>query len=614
MLNRKIAWIDLTDRTVKTEIIPIEWRRKFLGARGINNFLQWSLTDSKTTVQSPEAPLLVGAGWMTGVPGFGGRTNIGGVSPEPSRMGCGNVGGYFGPEMRYAGFDHLVIRGQSKTPVYLMITDDNIEILDADYLWGLEVRDTQEAVRRHHDDHEIRSLVIGPAGENLVQTANVMTGHKNSAGARYGLGFTMGVKKLKAIAARGTGDIKLAHPKEYLTWLKEQQDIMHTRKWIKAMGKYGTPLLLTVSTTGGWVILPEGRTMSSVSADKLDLHTVGMAACYGCSVHCRHRHHVSEGKYAGTAGEGPEYSGTWGYGLLTFDMEAVMALTDQCNRLGINVGADHSRLVHKLLNAGLITEEDIGFRFELGDADSISRLIDDVAYRRTPLGNILADRADGLKRLPPEAANHMELIKGHVVDQEVMKATKSFAFAHGVATLPSHAHRNRPGVDVLGLPEDLLEKLYGGPVSGDYTKYDGKARMVLFTELLFAICDSLGCCQFQTVFNSPNLPKHAEYQEMIRLTTGLDFSIDELKDISNRIDSIERLSLGQHGYGDRNADALPEAWYEPVTEGPMKGERLDRDKYEEFLDEYYAMHGWDSNGVPSKELIKRLGIAKAKGL
>ena len=610
MLNRKSAWIDLTNKTVKSETIPIEWRRKYLGARGINNFLQWSLTDAKTDPFGPEAPLMIGAGWMTGVPSFGGRVNVAGISARATREGCGNLGGYFGPEMRYAGFDHLVIRGKSETPVYLMITDDNIEILDADYLWGLKTRETQEAIREHHDDHEIRSLVIGPAAENLVTRCPILTGQKNAGGGPVGMGTLMGIKKLKAIAARGTGDIKLAYPKDYLRWIKEQQDLLLSRKWVKAMGRYGTPLLLTVSNEGGWV--GEGTNISALSADKLDPYTIGMGACYGCAVHCRHRYNITKGKYAGVMGEGPEYStnsSMAGHGI--FDIEADLALTSQCNELGVGI-LSGTAAVHRWLEEGLITEKDIGYYVGRGDADALSRLMDDIVYRRTPFGDILADGADGVKRLPPAAQG----VKGDWRGAGSGGA-RSFAFAEMVNILPGYTKTNRPGIDVLGLPSKFLEELYGGgPVSNKYSEYEGKGRMVWWHERNYAMGDLLGICRFQTMFNSPHMPKDEEYVEMIRLTTGLDFSMDELKDIADRTTTIEKLTIIEHQPrgGERESYKLAGERLQPLKGGVLQGTALNAEKFEEFLDQYHGLHEWDANGVPKKELVKRLGVAKAKGL
>jgi aldehyde:ferredoxin oxidoreductase len=623
MHDKKIAWIDLTNRTVKSETIPMEWRRKFLGARGLISYLTWSLTDGKSDPWSPEAPLLIGAGWMTGMPSFGGRTFIGGLSTNKQRVGIGTVGGHFGAEMRYTGFDLLVIRGKSETPVYLNITNDNIEFLDADYLWGLEVRETQEAIRNYLDDHEIRSLVIGPAGENGVRMSPILTGWKNAGGAGWGAGWLMGDKKLKAIAAHGTGEIKLAYPNEYLSWMKEQQDLLLTRKWVKALGRYGSPLLYSVSNSGGWVRskktdIPLGKRQEAITADKLDPYTLRMAACDSCPAHCRHSHYISEGKYAGTMGEGPEYSGVSGGGAghEILDIEAILALTDQSDRAGITVlGGGLVGEINSLMQEGLLTEEDVGYYVDWGDADALSKLIDDVAYRRTPFGDALADKEDAPKRLPPAVSDWVGVYEGGIRGHRAnMGGVKSFPLAQMVNVIPSYSKTNRPGMDVLGLPEKFLEEFYGGKVSNDYRSYEGKDRMVWFHEMMYVIGDCLGICRFLTIFNCPHAPKFEEYIELIRLTTGMDFSMEDLWEIANRIITIERLTQEQHGFGSRQWETLPEMWKAPITGGVLAGDSLDPVKVDEFLDGFYKLHGWDSNGVPPKELIKKLGIAKAKKL
>jgi aldehyde:ferredoxin oxidoreductase len=164
-------------------------------------------------------------------------------------------------------------------------------------------------------------------------------------------------------------------------------------------------------------------------------------------------------------------------------------------------------------------------------------------------------------------------------------------------------------VDVLGLPPQVLEDLYGGPVSPDSRSYEGKARMVWWHELLYAVCDSLGFCRFQTVFNSPHAPQYPQYREMIRLALDWDMSVEELRQAGERIYTTERLLLGRMGVGGREHDTLPRRWFEePVAEGPCKGELIERPRFEKFLDEYYALHGWDNDGRPTPETVKRLGI------
>lgn len=609
MLSRKIAYVDLAHGTVRQEEIPLEWRRQYLGARGINMSLLYRLTRSTTDPLGPENPLIFGVGLLTGSLGFGtGRFNITALSPTCGNLGDSNCGGHFGPHLKYAGFDHLVITGQSPTPVYLSVTNDRIEIKDAGRLWGKDTWETQRSIKEENRDERVQVAAIGPAGENLVRLACVMTGPKDAAG-RTGLGAVMGSKKLKAVAVRGSKDITLAHPQELLAYSGEQTATLMTRKWIKALGRLGTPLLFSVAHHGGWVGNQPGqdpKQSEALYADNLLPYSVGMAACGGCAVHCRHRHLIPKGRFAGTRGEGPEYGAVMGVGseVGNFDLEAIIYASNLCNRLGLDVTLS-GRMIEfamELYREGIIDQDFVGRPLVGGDVEVLLETLEDMAYRRG-FGDILADGPFALKRLPKEAAHYLCLIKNMPAGPPGWGVVRSFSMAMAVSSLPAHAHRNRPGIDVLQLPADVLEKLYGGPVSSDFREYEGKSRMVWWHEMLNAICDALGCCRFQTAFNSPNAPKYEEYRELIRLSAGLDFSIDELKEIGERTYTTERLLLSRFGVGSRKDDLLPERW----TSEPGPGQ-LDKARHEEFLDEYYALHGWDSNGHPTAELMERLGI------
>jgi len=163
----------------------------------------------------------------------------------------------------------------------------------------------------------------------------------------------------------------------------------------------------------------------------------------------------------------------------------------------------------------------------------------------------------------------------------------------------------------MGLPAEVYENLYGSPVSPDPTSPEGKAVVVHWHELLQAICDSVGFCRFQTAITSPRAPKFEEYSQLIRLSSGLDMSVSQLMETAERIYTTERLLLGKLGVGNRKDDAPPEKWFtEPFPHGSLKGAALDREAFEKMLDEYYALHGWDENGIPTPESVERLGIAK----
>ena len=618
LLSQKIAYVDLTKGTIDIEVVPIEWRRKFIGARGINMHLLSRLTKADTDPMGPDNPFIVGLGLLTGSPGFGtGRYNITGLSTahgssrNRGNIGDSNIGGHFGAEMKYAGFDHLVITGQSPTPVYLLIRNDRIEIRDARRLWGMDAWETQGAIQREQGDDRMRVLCIGPAGENLARQACVLSGPKDAAGGGAGMGVIMGSKKLKAIAARGSKDITYAHPKEYLDYFKEQTDVLMTHKWIKALGRLGTPLLGRAGSVGGWSAgdpkrsVEERKEAEGLFAENLLPYSLGMSACAGCAVHCRHRHLVAEGRYA-TRGEGPEF------GSLrvsqTNDPEAAIYFNDLANRLGLSTGVGNTvEWAIKLYQNGIIDDSVVGYPLKKGDPDAVERLMNDIAYRRG-FGDILADGKFALDRLPPEAAEGMGFLHGAMAaggsNYGNSFVPRSFVFGHITSNLPGHIHRSRQGIDILRLPAETLQKLYDGhSVSTDMRSYEGKAFMIYWHEILYAVCDALGCCRFQTVMCSANCPEYEEYSQLIRLTTGLDMPESYLRELGERLYTQERMLLWRFGYGDREHDRMPQAW---VRDSDDEAVRV---KLDEMLDEYYELHGWDANGRPRPETLARLGLS-----
>ncbi|MBI2918162.1 MAG: aldehyde ferredoxin oxidoreductase family protein [Chloroflexi bacterium] len=616
MLTRKIAYVDLSpDVSGRTETVPPEWRRRYVGARGVNMHLLYSRYPPVDPL-SPDNPLIFGCGLLTGLPGFGsGRMNVTAYSPASGNLGDSNVGGHFGPELRFAGYDHLVITGQSPRPVYLLIQDDRIEIRDASRLWGQTTLETQQMLRHELNDDRLRVLTIGPAGERLVRMASIITGPKDAAG-RFGMGAVMGSKNLKAVAVRGSQDLTVAHPRELLDYGREQLDALWRRKWVQALGRQGTPLLIAPANEGGWLLTrndqagPLGERGRSMYAESLEPYSLGMASCFGCTVHCRHRHEIK----GGPRGEGPEYS-VFGWGAANLDVpdtEFVIRANDLVNAYGMDV-MDTLVMIgfaFELYQRGIISRSTAGGPLEWGDGETALALIHQIA-RREGIGDILAEGSYALAKLPREAGPYLLRVKNAIVGPAPGgRVVKSFALGHSVATIGGHLHRNRPGIDVLGLPPQVLADLYEGPASSDYRSYEGKARMVWWHELLYAVCDSLGFCRFQTVFNSPHAPQYPQYQRLIQLALDWDMSVEELREAGERIYTTERLLLGRLGVGTREHDTLPQRWLEePVAGGPCQGEVIDQAQLDRFLDQYYALHGWDNNGQPRPDTVKALGIA-----
>lgn len=253
VLNKKIAYINLSTGKIAQKPMPKQMRQLYLGGRGIDMYLLYNYAKPHVDSLSPENMLLVGNGLLCGIPCLGsGRCDIAAKSPLTDAVGDSNIGGFFAVEMRLAGFDHLVISGKSEEPAYIWINDGEIEIKDASQLWGKDTFETQTAIRDDLGDQEIKSLVIGTAGEKLVKFANVRTGMKNSAG-RTGMGCVMGSKNLKAIAVKGAGSIEFAYPDELLDYCKEMNKMIMDTRWAQAQSKWGTMVIFNNTNTTGLI-------------------------------------------------------------------------------------------------------------------------------------------------------------------------------------------------------------------------------------------------------------------------------------------------------------------------------------------------------------------------
>ncbi|MGD9134716.1 MAG: aldehyde ferredoxin oxidoreductase N-terminal domain-containing protein, partial [Desulfobacterales bacterium] len=252
-LNRKIAYIDLDTETITFEAIPMEWRRKFVGGRGLDAYLLYTNTAGGCDPLGPDNVVVISAGLLGGtLASSASRTHIAAKSPLTDLFGSASMGGFFAPEMRWAGIDHFVIRGKANRPVYIFAHDGEIEIRDADHLWGAGVYDAQAIICKERGDEEIQTLCIGPAGENLVRYASIITGRKDAA-ARTGMGAVLGSKNLKALACRGTMEIEIYNPEEALEYNKKAIDQVISSKASQSMQRWGTNFMFGITNTTGLV-------------------------------------------------------------------------------------------------------------------------------------------------------------------------------------------------------------------------------------------------------------------------------------------------------------------------------------------------------------------------
>ena len=619
-LTRKAAFVDLSTGAVSYKDIPLELRKKFLGGRGIDMYLLYNLIKPGIDPLGPENVLLVSAGLLTGTTApAAARTHIAAKSPLTGLLGSANMGGFFGPELRFAGIDHLIITGKAGKPSYLWISNDGIAIRDARKLMGADANETQTLIREELDDEEIKVMSIGVAGENLVTYANVRTGPKNSGG-RTGMGAVMGSKNLKAIAVRGTQPIKIHDPQGALQYHKELIDYIHASKYTEIMGRWGTMFIYDVTNSTGLIRaknfqdnqLPDSE---ELECEEMEKYSIGVAACFGCTMHCRHKYELTEGPRKGKYDEGPEYTTLGAFGTEVGNNKLHKALEGNylVNIYGLDILEVGSMIAWamELYEKGLLPKEYMGMDLSWGNMDSVLQLVEDIAYRRG-LGDVLADGPKkAIERLGAETGWYNIHVKGMSSLQSDERATPALALGLATATRGADHLRSRPAIDLYHLPEQALKEIYGKDgLSSDYRDYSGKPWMVTWQERLYAIVDSLGVCKFQTVFLSPNMPKWEEYSKTIQLVTGLEFSPQELMDIGERIYVIERMFNNREGCT-RADDTLPERFFtEPTPSGlkAVRGRVIDKDKFEQMLDEYYELHGWDAGGVPTRETLERLDL------
>ncbi len=636
-LNRKIAYIDLTTGDIETRPIALEVRKKFIGGRGLDAYLLYNHTKKGCDPLGPDNALIISGGILTATCASAtARTHVMAKSPLTNMLGSANMGGFFAPELAWAGFHHLVIKGKAKKPSYIFIKNGEIEIREAGDIWGLSVTDAQWALRQELGDEEVKSCVCGPAGENLVRFANVMTGVKNSAG-RTGMGCVMGSKNLKAVSARGTMDIEIAHPIEALEYNKSFINQITSAKVSQTQGTLGTPFIWGATNSWGGVRTRNFQYNQCEYSDDIEPErideiceeTMGphhMTGCFGCQVHCRAQYKIPSGPWAGKYDEGPEYTSLGAFGAETDTPRAETVLTgnhlvDQFGMDNLETGSLISWAM-ELYELGIITDKQTdGLDLSWGNDEAVIEMIERIAYRKGFLGDALADGGiPAAKKIGKKSFEYLVQVKGMSNLHSDERATPALALNVATASRGSDHLRSRPAIDLYHLPEKVLRKIYGspipydGPLSSEHTEYIGKPWQVFGQENLFMGVDSLGICKYHTVFLGVTLPTFEEWSKVLYLNTGIEMSPEEIWEAARRCNMLERLFNLREGLKRNDlekGDMLNHRYFdEPCRRGALDviGTTIDKKKFIKMVDELYEHQGLDKNGVPKAETLQKLDL------
>jgi len=604
------AVVNLTDRTVDFIEPPEEVLRSFIGGRGLNMHYLYKFLKPQCDPLSPDNVLILGNGILTGTMSpNSGRHNVTCKSPESGIIGDANIGGFLGPEMRFAGVDRLIILGKADRPVYLYVNDGKVEIRDASKYWGLTCSET-EARLRYDLGSDVEVEMIGPAGENLVRYACTRYGPKNAAG-RCGSGAVWGSKNLKAVVARGNQGLPLADPEGMLKKFNELKDYLKSSKVTQVLGRVGTPLLYDVSNYLGAIRTHNSQQtvfFDTLNAEEVHKYVNKMVGCYGCVVHCRHRNSVG--------GEGPEYTTEvlLGSNIGVADTRDMIELNNISNELGLDVSSLGTYLAWaiELYEKGYITDKDTGVPLRFGDFETMKKLIYDITYRKG-FGDTLAEGSLLVDKYGKETADFLIAIKGlPQSDPHDVRYIKAFALGIATSSRGADHLRSRPTLEILDLPAELTRKVFGQPIDPNPTSYNTKAVVVTVTETILAVADCMGICKFIThCWNSPRNLNYDHFSQLTELATGLKFSKEDLIGVGRRVTDQERLINYQEKGIDRKDDTLPARYFdEPMPSARAKGSHIDREKFAGMLDEYYELHGWDKNGMLPQSRIDELNRLK----
>jgi aldehyde:ferredoxin oxidoreductase len=420
-------------------------------------------------------------------------------------------------------------------------------------------------------------------------------------------------------------DIKLRYPEQALEYNASLIDHIASTKFAQIMQKWGTMFIYGVTNTTGLVRVRNFQLNQQVGGDieceHIEEYSMGTEGCYGCIIHCRHKYLIKDGPHAGTYGEGPEYTsqGAFGMEVGCNNFETVLVGNTLVNTYGMDTLETGSLIgwAMELYEKGILTDADTGgLKLEWGNDEAVLEMVRRIAEREG-LGDVLAEGPlRAAARIGKDSIKYCIHVKGMSNLHSDERATPALALGIATGSRGSDHLRSRPAIDLYHLPEHLLRKIYGGPkpydgpLSSDYSVYEGKPRMVQWQEMMYEAIDCVGICKYHTIFLSPNLIAFDELSKLIYYNTGLEFTPEEIWDIADRAYTIERLFNIREGLT-RADDWLVDRYFDeptPIGLPIARGKSIDREKFRHMIDEYYELHGWDENGVPRPETLEKLGL------
>jgi len=621
----KILRVDLTKRTTFIEDVR-PYTESFIGGLGINVKIIYDEVGNDISPFDPENIICIGAGTLTGTPvPSSARSSITALSPR-GLLDSSGIGGFIGAEIKYAGYDHIIIKGKSDQPVYLSVTNDGVDIKDATGLWGQDPWQTQQLIKKELGDQDVQCLSIGQAGENLVHFACVITGKLTSAAGRCGMGAIMGSKNLKAVAVRGKGSVAIADPDKYLkACLNMHQSLRKSPVFESRRGCLNDKLVYEkymktggVFVSGNWEdsdwkkdgfegLLEDPEKFWEDEAQHLQPKGARQPGCFGCPIY-----HESFFKIPETNDIGSIKCEGWlsfGGSIWMKNRKNVIEAAYLCDKYGLDVTSTGNCIsfLMELYHRGLISKEDTdGVPMRRGDLSAVKYALQKIAKQEGFGQHFKKGVAAAAESFDKDLTKYAMQIKGLELSPLELRAYKSVALLASVGKMEQASVLDYGWAGNPVQMEKTAKKIYGKSNTAIPNSYENKALLVSDAEMSHYIGDMLGVCKMFIPWGLTQ--SYKSIANLLSIATGKEFSEKTLITAAKRIKLLERAFNARRGI--RRIDEKPprKLFEKKVPDGKFKGEVLHPDQFETMLTDYYRLLGCNEEGVPQYEAFENLGL------
>ncbi|HTX44047.1 MAG TPA: aldehyde ferredoxin oxidoreductase family protein [Methanocella sp.] len=608
----RLLRLDLDDLSYRTEK-PLDGDlERFIGGEGLGIKYLYDEVPPHADALGPENRLIFMTGPMTGtLAPTSGRHCVVTKSALTGLQTTAHAGGYWGSELKFAGYDGIIVEGRSERPVYVFVDDGEVNFYDADGLWGRDTIETDVLIKKQLGDGQLKITYIGPGGENLVKYASIMNDQQRSA-SRGGPGAVMGSKRLKAIAVRGTRDFKAAHPGLYFRSMNELLETCYGHVVTGSLfPAYGVTGIIPSMNEKGALPTKNHYTGNFAGADKISGQAMAKTiltktrGCFCCTIHCTRIIDVPYGPYEGTRGKGPDYDSMVAFGSQcgNDNLEAAATANLWCDRYGLDTVSTGATIAWamELYERGLIDNVDThGVKLNWGNHEAMTAMVPKIATR-AEFGAVLAEGLEeAAKRIGRGSEKYIQGVKN--LDLPGIEARGSKGMALGYATDNRGGDNLRPfaaAAECLG----FRSKELGMPDNFDAVSEAGKARWMVPCQNYAVAVNSLVVCMFTVIAFTV---EPGQYARHLTALTGTNYTGDKLLEVGERIWNLQRAFNAREGFS-RKDDRLPRRLTsEPLPNGPDQGSVV---HLERMLDEYYEARGWDkATGWPTREKLVALGL------